>query len=162
MSISAADVGVVPTDTLTAESGLTFLQKLRDGVHPTPPFAVTTDMTIRDVEYGRVVFEAQPTRRFYNPLGTVHGGWISTLLDTVMGCAVHSTLEPGQGYTTVDMSVTFVRAVLETTGTLTCEGKIVHSGGRIATSEGRIRDAAGTLVAHGTETCMILKPGRGR
>lgn len=74
-----------------------------------------------------------------------------------MGCAVHSTLRPGQGYTTVDMTVTFVRAVLPSTGRLTCEGKIIHSGGRIGTAEGRIFDAAGKLIAHGTETCMILK-----
>jgi uncharacterized protein (TIGR00369 family) len=85
------------------------------------------------------------------------GGWISTLLDSAMGCAVHSMLKPGHGFTTVDMTVSFVRAVLPTTGKLTCEAKIIHSGGRIATAEGRVIDAGGKLIAHGTETCLILK-----
>lgn len=142
----------------SAATGLDFLQRLRDGHHPAPPFAETTDIWLREAEHGRVLFEATPSRKFYNPLGTVHGGWISTLLDSAMGCAVHSTLNPGQGYTTVDMTVSFVRAVTSDTGPLTCEGKIVHAGGRIATAEGRVFDAGGKLVAHGTETCMILKP----
>lgn len=155
------NVGVVPIATITAASGLQFLQDLRDGRHPAPPFAATADIWIAEVEHGRVVFEARPSERFYNPLGTVHGGWISGLLNSAMACAVHSTLIAGQGYTTVDMSVSFVRAILEKTGALRCEGKIVHAGGRIATAEGRLWDAAGTLLAHGTETCMILKPSTG-
>ena len=92
-----------------------------------------------------------------NPLGRIHGGWTSTLLDSAMGCAVHSTLKLGYGYTTIDMTVTFVRGVQPTSGKLTCEGKIIHSGSRIATAEGHVLDAAGRLIAHGTETCMILR-----
>jgi uncharacterized protein (TIGR00369 family) len=108
-------------------------------------------------EHGRVLFEAVPAEKFLNPLGTIHGGWISTLLDSAMGCAVHCMLKPGHGFTTVDMTVSFVRAVLPTSGKLICEGKIIHSGGRIATAEGCVTDVAGKLIAHGTETCMILK-----
>ena len=102
------------------------------------------------------MFEATPSPRFYNPLGTVHGGWISTLLDSAMGCAVHSVLKAGQAYTTVDMTVSFVRPVFEKTGKLRCEGKIIHAGSRIATAEGRVWDQAGTLIAHGSETCMVM------
>jgi uncharacterized protein (TIGR00369 family) len=152
------NVGVVARDALTATSGLAFLQGIRDGVNPAPPYAASTNIWIAEVEHGRVVFEALPSEQFYNPLGTVHGGWISGLLDSAMACAVHSTLAAGQGYTTVDLSVNFVRAVLPSSGRLRCEGKVIYSGGRIATSEGRLRDAAGTLLAHGTETCLIFKP----
>jgi len=149
--------GVVPMTTVARSTGLAFLQGVIGRRHPAPPFAETSDIWMTLAEHGRVVFEATPSQRFLNPLGTVHGGWISTLIDSAMGCAVHSTLKPGFGYTTVDMTVTFVRAVMPASGILTCEGKIVHSGGRIATAEGRIVDAAGKLIAHGTETCMILK-----
>jgi uncharacterized protein (TIGR00369 family) len=95
---------------------LAFLEGLRDGTQPAPPFAVETDVWIIEVESGRVVFEATPSSRFYNPLGTVHGGWISTLLDSAMGCAVHSVLKAGQAYTTLELKVNFVRAVFEKTG----------------------------------------------
>ena len=153
-----SNVGLVPPVVVAEASGLTFLQRLKDGHYPVPPYAATSDITLCEVERGRVVFEGRPSLRFYNPLGTVHGGWISGLLDTAMGCAVHSMLEAGQAYTTVDMSVSFVRAVVEKTGQVRCEGNIIHFGSRIATSEGRMWDAGGTLLAHGTETCMILKP----
>ena len=151
-----AGVGVVPRETAAGAAGVDFLKRLRDGTHPAPPFAVETDIWIVEVEAGRVVFEATPSQRFYNPLGTVHGGWISTLLDSAMGCAVHSVLEAGRAYTTVDMTVSFVRPVFEKTGKLRCEGKIIHVGNRIATAEGRVWDQAGTLIAHGSETCMVM------
>ena len=148
--------GVVPTATAMQTDGLTFLRNMITQHYPAPPFAETSDIWLIMAEHGRVVFEAVPAEKFLNPLGTIHGGWISTLLDSAMGCAVHSMLKPGHGFTTVDMTVSFVRAVLPTSGKLTCEGKIIHSGGRIATAEGRVTDGAGKLIAHGTETCMIL------
>src|SRR5262249_35292721 len=137
-------------------SGLEFLTALRQGVQPPAPFASVTEIWLAEVEAGRVVFEALPSARFYNPLGTVHGGWISTLLDSAMGCAVHSTLRPKQTYATVDMTVSFVRPVSERTGKLRCEGKVIHIGGRIATAEGRVWDPAGSLIAHGSETCLLI------
>jgi len=143
------------THALGKLAGLEFLQRLADRSYPAPPFAVETDIWIDEVEHGRVVFAAIPSNRFYNPLGTMHGGWISTLLDSAMGCAVHSVLAPGQTYTTVAMSVSFVRPVFEKTGKLKCEGKIVHAGARIATAEGRVWDEAGALIAHGSETCLV-------
>jgi uncharacterized protein (TIGR00369 family) len=148
--------GLVDRRHATAMSGLEFVQGLRDGRFPAPPICETAEFWIAEAEAGRVVFEAVPSRRFYNPLGSVHGGWLSTVLDSAMGCAVHSTLKAGQAFTTVDMTVSFVRPAFERTGRLRCEGKVVHAGRRIATAEGRIWDAAGTLIAHGSETCMVL------
>jgi uncharacterized protein (TIGR00369 family) len=147
--------GVVPQEVATSVSGLEFLSALRDGKHPAPPYAIESDIWIAEVEAGRVVFEAAPSARFYNPLGTAHGGWISGLLDSAMGCAVHSLLKPGQAYTTVDITINFVRPVFANTGRLKCEGKIIHPGNRIATSEGRVWDQGGKLIAHGSETCLI-------
>jgi uncharacterized protein (TIGR00369 family) len=151
-----AAVAFAPFDP-AAMSGLEFLTRLREGRHPAPPFSAETQIWIAEVERGRVLFEATPSLRFFNPLGVVHGGWISTLLDSAMGCAVHLVLQPGQAYTTADMMIHFVHPVRETTGTLSCEGKIVHAGGRIATAEGRAWDQAGNLMAHGSETCLIFR-----
>ena len=150
-------IGVIPQATAMQMDGLSFMRNLLSKQFPAPPFAETCDIWPIEVEYGRAVFEVTPSQRFLNPLGTVHGGWISTLLDSAMGSAVHSTLKPGHGYTTIDMTVSFVRSVMPSSGKLICEGKIIHSGGRIAAAEGRVTDAAGKLMAHGTETCLILK-----
>jgi len=147
-----------PAQPLATVAGLEFLQRLADRSYPAPPFAEATDIFIVEAEHGRAVFAATPSRRFYNPLGSVHGGWISTLLDSAMGCAVHSVLGPGHAYTTVDLSVSFVRPVFDRTGMLKCEGKIIHAGSRIATAQGRVWDKAGALIAHGTATCLLKAP----
>lgn len=151
-----ATFGLVPPDIAATLSGVEFLQGLMDGTYPAPPFAETTDLWPVSVEAGRIVFEARPSKRFYNPMGFVHGGWISLLIDTVMGCAVQSTLKAGQTYTTLEMKTTFVRSVLESTGNLRCEGVLLHSGSRTASAEGKIFDSSGRLVAHGSETCLIM------
>ena len=148
--------GVVDFKTATSMPGLEFLQRMIDGTYPAPPIADVADFWLTEIEPGLAVFEGVPSDRFRNPLGTVHGGWMSTLLDSAMGCAVHSTLKAGQGFTTVDLAVSFVRAVHQGTGRIRCEGKIIHAGGRIATAEGRVWDQAGTLIAHGSETCLVM------
>jgi uncharacterized protein (TIGR00369 family) len=153
----AARFGLVDRQRAAAMSGIEFLQGMIRGDFPAAPIAETAGFRLSEVEAGRAVFEGQPSRRFYNPLGTVHGGWIATLLDSAMGCAVHTLIQAGQTYTTVDFSVSLVRPVLETSGMLICEGRIVHAGRRIATSEGRLVDQAGKLFAHGTETCLIMQ-----
>jgi uncharacterized protein (TIGR00369 family) len=152
----AQQFGIVARDVAAGMSGLAFLTGMLNRIYPAPPFTQTTGIWLVEAESGRVVFEAVPSAAFYNPLGTVHGGWISALLDSAMGCAVHSMLPSGQLYTTVDMSVSFVRPVLKSTGKLRCEGKIIHSGSRIATADGRLWDSAGRLVAHGSETCLVV------
>jgi len=152
--------GVVDVATATRGTGLEFLTQMQSGVHPAAPFAEVIGMRLVEASAGRVVFDADPSARFYNPLGTVHGGWLASLLDSAMGCAVHSMLQAGQGFTTVEMKVNYVRPVLEQTGTVRCAGSVIHFGGRIATSEGRIVDGAGKLIAHGVETCMIVDVAR--
>ena len=152
--------GVVPREVLAAEPGLDFLRGLIEGRHPAPPFTASTGIRLVQAEAGRVVFEGEATDGFLNPLGTVHGGWAAMILDSAMGCAVHATLEAGQGYTTVDMTIHCVRPVRPGPGRLRCEGVLVHRGATIATAEGRLLDAGGKLVAHGTETCLVFPAAR--
>jgi uncharacterized protein (TIGR00369 family) len=108
------------------------------------------------VEPGRAVFAIEPMEYHYNPIGSVHGGVACTLLDSAMGCAVHTTLPAGVGYTTAELKVNLVRAITSATGLLEAEGKVIHRGNRLATAEGFLRDMDGRLYAHGTSTCVIL------
>jgi uncharacterized protein (TIGR00369 family) len=142
-------------------AGVEFLRGLMDGTLPAPPFAATCRIWPVEVAEGRVVFEGEPNGDFYNPMGVVHGGWIAALLDTGMACAVHSALKPGETFTTTSMCISFVRPVSEELGRLRCEGTLLQSGGRIASAEGKVYDMAGNLVAHGSETCLIMRAGRG-
>ncbi len=138
-------------------SGLAFLQAIQRGELPAPPIAALMGMWIAEIEEGRVVFAAVPSDYHYNPIGTIHGGLAATLLDSAMGCAIHSTLPAGTGYTTVELSINYVRGMTRETGEVRAEGTVIHRGGRIATAEGRITDAQGRLYAHGTTTCIVLR-----
>ena len=153
--------GCVDPKTATSMSGLEFLRAMMAGTFPAPPIAEVLNFLLVDADVGRAVFEGIPSDRFRNPLGTVHGGWMSTMLDSALGCAVHSTLKAGQAFTTVDLAVSFVRAVHESTGKMRCEAKVIHVGGRIATAEGRLVDAGGKLYAHGTTTCLVMSAPTG-
>lgn len=153
----AVSFGVTDAKSATAMPGIEFLRAMMSGKLPAPPICETLDFILVEAEPGRAVFEGIPSDRFRNPLGTVHGGWMTTLLDSSLGCAVHSTLKAGQGYTTVDLAISFVRAVHQSTGKLRCEGKVIHVGGRIATAEARLVDAEGKLYAHGTTTCLVMQ-----
>lgn len=148
--------GVVTREVLVAEEGRDFLQGMLDGRHPGPPIARSMGFLLTEVEEGAVVFEGTPTADFFNPLGTIHGGWTATILDSAMACAVHATLRAGEGYTTLEMKLNYVRPVMPDGGVLRCEGRVIHRGGTVATSEGRLVDGRGRLLAHGTETCMIF------
>jgi uncharacterized protein (TIGR00369 family) len=150
--------GVVPREVLTGEDGLTFLRGVLDGRHPSPPISETLGFAAAEVEEGRVVFRGKPSPAVLNPLGTVHGGWAATLLDSAMACAVHATLKAGEAYTTLEMKLNYVRPILPDIGEVVCEGRVVHRGASVATSEGRLTDARGKLLAHGTETCLIFDP----
>lgn len=141
-------------------SGLQYLQALQTGDFPAPPIATLLGMWIAEVSEGRIVFAAEPGEFEYNPIGTVHGGIAATLLDSAMGCAIHSTLPAGTAYTTLELKVNYLRSMTSKTGTVYCEGKVIHVGGRVATAEGRLTDAAGKLLAHGTTTCIIMRPGQ--
>lgn len=136
-------------------SGLEQLRMLLNERFPAPPFATTTEIRPLRFEAGIAVFEGQPSSRFYNPMGVVHGGWIAALLDTAMACAVHTTLAPGETYSTIELKSVFVRAVTADSGPLRAEGTLLHAGRRIAHADGRILNADGELIAYGSESCLI-------
>ena len=138
-------------------SGLEFLQRLVAGELPPPPFATLLNFDLVEVKEGLATFAVKPAEYHYNPIGVVHGGLAATLLDSAMGCAVHSTLPAGSGYTTLEIKVNFIRAMTSETGCVRCEAKVVHVGARTATAEARVIDEAGKLYAHGTTTCLILR-----
>jgi uncharacterized protein (TIGR00369 family) len=148
--------GVVPANVLLAESGLDFLQGVIDGRHPAPPIAETLGFLLVSVEKGRAVFEGVPQHRHYNPIGVVHGGFAMTLLDSALGCSVHTALDKGEAYTTLEIKVNLVRPLTKDTGRIRAEGRIVHRGRTVGTAEGEIKDADGKLYAHATTTCMIF------
>jgi uncharacterized protein (TIGR00369 family) len=112
---------------------------------------------IAELSEGRAVFTVEPAEYHYNPIGVVHGGLAATLLDSAMGCAVHSTLPAGVGYTTLEIKVNYIRAMTAETGLVRCEAQVIHVGGRTATAEGRVIDSSGKLYAHATTTCMIFR-----
>src|SRR5712691_3084265 len=143
----------------TAMAGIDYMRALERGELPPPPVAVLLDMFPAEVEPGRAVFELEPGEYQYNPIGSVHGGVVTTLLDSAMGCAVHTMLPAGTGYTTLELKVNFLRRVTTETGRLRCEGTVIHLGRTVATAEARIEDERGRLVAHATTTCLVMRPG---
>ncbi len=150
----------LPTATSAAAmSGIDFLSGLRDGSGPPPPIASLLGMRIRDVGPGRVVFEYEPDDSVYNPIGMVHGGVMCTLADTVIGCAVHSTLEAGVGYTSIDLQVTYLRPLTSTSGLVVATGTVVKPGQRVAFARAEIVDGTGKLVAQGTGSCLVKERG---
>jgi uncharacterized protein (TIGR00369 family) len=137
-------------------AGLPFLEAIRDGRLPAPPVSRLLGFSLTAVESGRAVFECEPSEAHYNPIGSVHGGVISTLLDSALSCAVHTTLPAGAGYTTAELKVNFVRPVVTGTGRLRSEGRIIHAGSRLATAEARLTDTSGKLYAHAVGTCLLF------
>lgn len=154
----APATGVVSREMAQTMSGLDLLEGWLAGRFPPPPIQAVFDFRLVEVAHGRVVFSGTPDDRYFNPLGTVHGGYAATLLDSCMGCAVHSVLAPGQGYTTLEIKVNYVRAMTSQTGAVFAEGRVLHAGRQAATSEGFLRDADGKLLAHGTTTCIVFTP----
>jgi uncharacterized protein (TIGR00369 family) len=142
----------------TELSGIEFMRAIVDGSLPPPPIARLMGFSIVEVDLGMAVFAVEPAEWMYNPIGSVHGGIAATLLDSCMGCAVHSTLGAGVGYTTTDMQVRYIRAMSTDTGRVLAEGRVVHGGRRTATAEGRLlTEDGGTLLAHATTGCVILR-----
>lgn len=139
-------------------SGLDFLRAMQKGEVPVPPISELIGFEPVEVEEGRVVFEYVPGERHYNPIGAVHGGLACTLLDSAMGCALHTVLPVGTGYTTLELKTNFLRPIANDTGTLRCEGTPIYVGGRVATTEARLTDESGVLYAHATSTLMIFRP----
>lgn len=153
---AAAKSGEGPESLLNL-SGLEAMKLLIAGGHPPPSIALTLGFTLTEVGDGRAVFVGDPSDRVLNPLGIVHGGYALTLIDSCTGCAAHTTLPAGVGYTTVETKVNFVRAITPATGPVTAEGVVVARGRTIITAEGKLTDSRGRLLAHGSSTLMVLR-----
>jgi uncharacterized protein (TIGR00369 family) len=149
----------VTTTDFTALTGLELMRWVQTE-RPTdiPSIGRLLGMRFDEVEHGRIVVSLDTRPDFSNPLGTVHGGIAATLLDSAMGCAVHTTLPAGVGYTTLELKVNYIRAAHTDGRTLTAEGNVIHAGRRTATAEGKVLDELGKLIAHATTTCLILPP----
>jgi uncharacterized protein (TIGR00369 family) len=143
---------------MMAMSGLEALQALVEGRFPPPSIATTLNFTLVAVEHGYALFEGEPSDAVLNPLGVVHGGWTMTLIDSACGAAGHTTLPAGVGYGTLETKANMVRPIGANTGLLRAEGRVLSQGRTIITSEAKITDAKGKLYAHGTSTCMIIRP----
>jgi len=136
-------------------AGAAFLRAVAERRLPPPPIASLMGFDIEEVGEGRVVFAVEPQEYHYNPIGMVHGGLAATLLDSAMGCAIHSLLPEGRAYTTLELKVNYIRALKRDTGRVRAIGKVIHLGGKVATAEGSVIDGAGKLYAHGTTTCLL-------
>jgi uncharacterized protein (TIGR00369 family) len=136
------------------------LAAMKRGDASPPPAVALLGLSLDELERGRTVFSVVADELHENPMGTMHGGIIATLVDTAMGCAVSSLLPADAGFTTLELSTNFVRGITQSTGRVHAEGRVVHNGGRIMTTEARVYDDAGTLYAHAKSTCMILRGTR--
>ena len=143
--------------TRRALSGLEYMRQLLSGEREPSGMARLMNMRLVEVEEGRAVFAVSPDERHYNGLGIAHGGLAATLLDSALGCAINTVMPAGRVFTTLEMKVNYVRPMRRETGEVRCEAEVLHAGGRVATAEGRITDAAGKLYAHGTATCMLFR-----
>ncbi len=141
---------------LAGKGGLELLRGMAAGELPPPPIMNLIDLSGMEVEEGSVTFYLDPQEFHYNPLGTMHGGVISTLLDSAAACSLHSTLPAGVGYTSLDLNVKFLRAVTVGSGRLSCKGSVLQKGRRTALTEARLTDTEGRLIAHATSSCMIF------
>ncbi len=140
-----------------AHSGLELLQMMAAGELPGSPIAKLMNFYLSEVDMGQAIFRGIPTLDHYNPAGTVHGGWPAALLDSALGCAVHTMLPAGTLYTTIEFKINFVRPLFDNSGEVICHGSVIHFGRTTATSEAKLKRSDGKLIAHGTATCAIFK-----
>ena len=148
--------GVASREQVAGKTGLQLFQAMLDGDLPGAPIGKLLDFILVEAEFGRVVFQGRPGLDHYNPMGSVHGGWFATLLDSALGCAVASALPAGKSYTTAELKVNIVRPLTDKVPLVRADAHVVHVGGRMATSEGRLTGADGKLYAHGSTTCFIF------
>ena len=153
--------GFARPEQIENNTGMQTLEAIFAGALPRPPIGDTLDLVPIRIEPGVAVFQGRPQLKHYNPLGVVHGGWFATLLDSAMGCAVHSTLPVGKGYTTLELKLNIVRALTDAVPLVRAEGRLVHGGRQVATAQGRLFGPDGRLYAHGSTTCLVFDRGRG-
>lgn len=149
--------GVARPDQVAGKTGLELMQAMLRGELPYPPIAKTLDFQLLEAEAGRALFQGIPGAAHLNPMGTVHGGWFATLLDSALGCAVHTMMPAGRGYTTAELGVNLVKALTPKVPRVRAEGKVIHCGRQLATAEARLYGADGTLYAHATTTCLVFE-----
>lgn len=150
----------IPLEDVSTFSGLELMRRVIDGTYAAPSIAERMNFALVEASEGRAVFRGMPSARHLNPLGGVHGGWAATLIDSALGCCVHTLLAPGEAYSTAEMKINYTRPITPQTGIVTAEGKIVHKGRTLAVSEARLTDENGKLLAFGTETCSIFPLAR--
>lgn len=149
--------GLASPAMVAGKTGLEIMQAMLRGELPYPHITDTLDFSLVEASAGRAVFQGTPQLKHYNPLGSVHGGWYATLLDSAVGCAVHTMLPAGRAYTTAELSVNIVRAASHKSGPLRAIGSVLHCGRQLATAEGRIVGPDGKLYAHATTTCLVFE-----
>ena len=148
--------GTLPAAEVATRPGLDVLRDMIDGRYPAPPITEALDFLLVHVSLGEAVFQGRPGARFLNPMGGLHGGWYATLLDSAVGCAVHTTMQPGRGYTTLELKLNLVRAIGPEVSLVRAEGRTIHVGRQVATAEGRLVGPDGKLYAHASTTCLIF------
>ncbi len=153
-------IGVARPEQVEGLTGMQVFEAMLAGRLPAPPIGQTLDFELVHVEPGVAVFQGRPGLAHYNPMGTVHGGWFATLLDSAVGCAVHSTLPVGKAYTTLELKINIVRALSERVPLVRAEGRVVHGGNQVATAEGRLVGPDGKLYAHASTTCLVFDARR--
>jgi len=149
--------GLAKPEDVAGKTGMEVMNAMLAGKLPYPYIAETLDFALIEIEPGKAVFQGTPQLKHYNPLGTVHGGWYATLLDSAVGCAVHTMMPAGRAYTTAELSINIVRAASHKTGPLRAIGTVIHCGRQLATAEGRIVGPDGKLYAHATTTCLVFE-----
>ncbi|WP_074577763.1 PaaI family thioesterase [Polaromonas sp. JS666] len=149
--------GLARPEDVAGKTGMEVMSAMLDGKLPYPHIADTLDFALIEIEPGKAVFQGTPQLKHYNPLGTVHGGWYATMLDSAVGCAVHTMMPAGRAYTTAELSINIVRAASHKTGPLRAIGSVIHCGRQLATAEGRIVGPDGKLYAHATTTCLVFE-----
>lgn len=149
--------GVARPEQVAGKSGLELMQAMLNGALPYAAIAKTLDFCLLEVEPGRALFQGTPSAQHLNPLGTVHGGWFATLLDSALGCAVHTLMPNGRSYTTAELGVNMIKALTPKVPRVRAEGKVIHCGRQLATAEARLFGPDGTLYAHATTTCLVFE-----
>jgi uncharacterized protein (TIGR00369 family) len=149
--------GLTAPEVMAAMAGLDFVRGILDGSLPAAPIMQTIEPFDSSAEQGLVVMHSIPGFRHYNPIGSVHGGYAATLLDSAMGLAIHTMLPAGTGYTTLEFKISFIKGMTKDMGQVRSEGRTLSVGRRAATAEGRITDAKGRLLAHATTTCLVFE-----
>ena len=152
-----AGPGVATPEQWAGKTGLEQMQAMLDGQLPFAPIARTLDFSLIRVGPGVALFQGRPGPAHFNPMGSVHGGWFATMLDSALGCAIHTMMPAGSGYTTAELGVNFVRGLSPKVGRVRAEGQVIHCGKQLATAEARLFGPDGTLFAHATTTCLVFE-----